>query len=62
MSQKTYEQLVQRVIGSPKTQSEHYADIQRQPDDSPEDWARMLDDIGTVEHIRLRWNPEESMA
>lgn len=77
MSQKPYEQLVQRVqrvIGSPGALSKQCAEIQRQPDDSEEDWARMLDDLGTVEnvtmtplddageHVRLRWNPEESMA
>ncbi|UBR49830.1 DUF1654 domain-containing protein [Halomonas sp. FeN2] len=74
---KSYEQLVKRVqkqIGSPKAQSEHCVELRRQPDDAPEDWARMLEDLGTVEnvtmiplddaaeHIRLRWNPEESMA
>ncbi|SES12888.1 Protein of unknown function [Vreelandella subterranea] len=77
MSEKTYQQLgqrVQRVIGSPKAQSEHCAEIQRQEDESAEDWARMLDELGTVEnvtmiplddsgeHVRLRWNPEESMS
>lgn len=44
MSQKSYEQLVQRVqrvIGSPAAQSKNCAEIQRQPDDSPEDWARI---------------------
>lgn len=74
---KSYEQLVkrvQRIIGSPGAQSKQCAEIQRQPDDDDDDWARMLSDLGTVEnvtmtplddaseHIRLRWNPEESMA
>ncbi|MGM0857303.1 MAG: DUF1654 domain-containing protein [Pseudomonadota bacterium] len=74
MSQKSYEELVQRVIGSPGAQSKQCAEIQRQPEDSAEDWALMLDDLGTVEnvtmfplddageHVRLRWNPEESMV
>ncbi|MGM0825713.1 MAG: DUF1654 domain-containing protein [Pseudomonadota bacterium] len=76
MSQKTYEQLVQRVqrvINSPLAQSENCAEIQRQPDDSDEDWSRMLEDLGTVEnvdmtplddageHVRVRWNPVEAM-
>ncbi|MCO7248173.1 DUF1654 domain-containing protein [Halomonas sp. Mc5H-6] len=76
MSQKTYEQLVQRVqraINSPLAQSEKCAEISRQPDDHSEDWARMLDDLGTVEnvtltplddtaeHVSIRWNPAEAM-
>lgn len=74
---KSYEQLVKRVqkeIGSPGAQSKHCVEIRRREDDSADDWARMLEDLGTVEnvtmiplddaaeHIRLRWNPEESMA
>jgi hypothetical protein len=74
---KSYEQLVKRVqkeIGSPGAQSKHCVEIQRREDESPEDWAQMLADLGTVEnvtltpmdddaeHIRITWNPEESMA
>lgn len=74
---KSYEQLVKRIqkeIGSPGAQSKHCVEIRRREDDSADDWARMLEDLGTVEnvtmiplddaseHIRLRWNPEESMA
>lgn len=74
---KSYEQLVKRVqrtIGSPGAQSKLSADIQRQPDDDVNDWAQMLSDLGTVEnvtlthmdddtnHVRICWNPEESMA
>ncbi|WP_447044092.1 DUF1654 domain-containing protein [Vreelandella sp. H-I2] len=74
---KSYEQLVkrvQRIIGSPGAQSKQCAEIHRQPDDTDDDWAQMLSDLGTVEnvtliplddaaeHIRLRWNPDESMA
>ncbi|WP_422101926.1 DUF1654 domain-containing protein [Vreelandella sp.] len=77
MSDKSYQALVERVkrkIGSPAAQSKHCVEIQRQPDDSAEDWAQLLSDLGTVEnvtmiplddtaeHVRLRWNPEESMA
>ena len=75
MSEKTYQQLVQRVqriIASPGAQSKQCAEINRQPDD--DDGARLLSEQGTVEnvtmisledaaeHIHLRWNPEESMA
>jgi hypothetical protein len=74
---KSYEQLVKRVqkqIASPKAQSDHRVELQRQPDDAPEDWEQMLSDLGTVknvtltflcdstEHVRIEWNPEESMA
>lgn len=77
MSEKTYQALVERVkrkIGSPAAQSKHCVEIQRQPDDLADDWTQLLDDLSTVEnvtmtplddtsdHIRLRWNPEESMA
>jgi len=76
MSEKTYAALVERVkrkINSPAAQSENCTEIQRQPDDTTEDWARLLSDLGTVEnvrmvplddtaeHVRLRWNPEEAM-
>ncbi|WP_447556441.1 DUF1654 domain-containing protein [Vreelandella sp. EE22] len=73
----TYQQLVDRVkrkIGSPKAQSECCTELQRQPDDNADDWGRMLKELATVEnvtliplddageHVRIRWNPEESMA
>ncbi len=73
----SYEQLVKRVqkeIGSPGAQSKHCVELHRRGDESPEDWAHMLVDLGTVEnvtltpiddaaeHIRITWNPEESMA
>lgn len=74
---KSYEQLIQRVqrkIGSPRAQSENCAELQRQPEDSDDDWARMLSELGTVENVnmtplddtgelvRIRWNPLESMS
>lgn len=77
MSEKTYQALVERMkrkIGSPGAQSKQCVEIKRQEDDSADDWARMLEDLCTVEnvtviplddtaeHIRLRWNPEESMS
>lgn len=77
MSTKTYQALVERVkrqIGSPGAQSKQCVEIKRQPDDAAEDWAQLLEDLGTVENVtmiplddnaelvRLRWNPEESMA
>ncbi|MDR5887578.1 DUF1654 domain-containing protein [Vreelandella janggokensis] len=76
MSDKSYQQLVERVkrvINSPKAQAENCAEIQRQEDDNADDWARMLDDLGTIEnaditplddtaeHVRVRWNPAEAM-
>ncbi|CAM9359886.1 unnamed protein product, partial [Ectocarpus sp. 12 AP-2014] len=53
--------------------TEKCAEIQRQPDDSTDDWARMLSDLGTIENVgviplddsaevvRVRWNPEAAM-
>lgn len=76
MSEKTYAALVERVkrkINSPAAQSESCTEIQRQQDDTPDDWARLLADLGTVEnvtmvpldetaeHVRIRWNPAEAM-
>jgi len=64
---------VKRKIGSPAAQSKHCVEIERQPDDSADDWAQLLADLGTVEnvtiipldetaeHVRLRWNPAEAM-
>ncbi len=52
----SYEQLIQRVkrvIGSPGAQSKNCAEITRLPDDAPDDWARMLSDLGTVENVTL---------
>ncbi|MGQ7253992.1 DUF1654 domain-containing protein [Vreelandella titanicae] len=66
-------QRVQRIINQPKAQSEKSAEIERQPDDSADDWSRMLSDLGTIEnvdliplddsaeHVRVRWNPEAAM-
>ncbi|WP_237673541.1 DUF1654 domain-containing protein [Vreelandella profundi] len=66
-------QRVQKIINSPKAQTEKCAEIQRQPDDSIDDWARMLSDLGTIENVdviplddsaevvRVRWNPEAAM-
>lgn len=71
----TYEllgQRIQRVINSPRAQSERSAVISRAPDEAPEDWDRLLEEFETLEHvtmapqedgtIRLRWNPEEAMS
>lgn len=72
-----YEQLVKRVqraINSPGAQSKHCVDIKRQSEDPADDWAKMLSELGTVEnvtltpmdddsdHVRIEWNPEESMS
>lgn len=74
---KSYEQLVKRVqraINSPGAQSKHWVEIKRQAEDEPEDWARVISELGTVEnvtltpiddesdHVCISWNPEESMS
>ena len=65
---------VQRIINSPRAQSEHCAEIRRRPEDAADHWERMLAELGTVENVtmtpldddgeivRVRWNPEESMS
>ena len=72
----SYETLckrVQQIINQPKAQAEKCAEIQRQQDDTTEDWAHMLSDLGTIENVdliplddssetvRVRWNPEAAM-
>ncbi|BBI63401.1 DUF1654 domain-containing protein [Vreelandella sulfidaeris] len=74
---KSYEQLVKRVqraINSPGAQSKHWVEVKRQAEDEPEDWARVISELGTVEnvtltpidddaeHVSISWNPEESMS
>lgn len=66
-------QRVQKTINSPKAQTEKCVELQRQPDDSTDDWARMLSDLGTIENVdliplddcgeqvRVRWNPAAAM-
>ncbi|MWJ26653.1 DUF1654 domain-containing protein [Halomonas sp. ZH2S] len=72
----SYERLgqrIQRAINSPKAQSQKCAEISRQPEESIDDWNRLLEELSTLGHvtmiplddeagtIRLRWNPEEAM-
>lgn len=64
-------QRIQRVINSPRAQSDRCAEISRQPDESPDDWQQLLEEFETLDHvtmipledgvIRLRWNPEEAL-
>ncbi|SFU48620.1 DUF1654 domain-containing protein [Halomonas korlensis] len=65
-------QRIQRVINAPKAQSNQRVEIARLPDESPDDWGRLIEELETLEHVtltpledgamRLVWNPEESMA
>ncbi|XKH61420.1 DUF1654 domain-containing protein [Halomonas sediminis] len=62
------------MINLPKAQSQKCAEISRQPDENSDDWRQLLEELGTLghvtiiplddsgEHVRLLWNPEESMA
>lgn len=59
------------VINSPRAQSDRCAEIARQPDESPDDWQQLLEELETLDHVtmiplddgavRLCWNPEEAL-
>lgn len=63
---------VQRIINSSKAQSAKHAVIEHQPDESIEDWDRLIEELETLEAVTmirhedgsvgLRWNPAEPMA
>lgn len=72
MTTTTYEQLghrVQRAVNSYPAQSNRHLVIERQPEESLEDWEQLLAEIDTNEHVtitrlddgavRLRWNLAE---
>ncbi|WP_129138774.1 DUF1654 domain-containing protein [Modicisalibacter coralii] len=75
MSNTSYERLghrIQRAVTSPAAVSRRQITLERQPDESQEDWDQILDEIDTNEHVAvtridddtasLRWNPAESGA
>ncbi len=52
----TYQRLVRRVnraITTPRAQRERQANLARDPDDRPEDWDRLLDEIQQAEGVVL---------
>ena len=52
----TYHRLVRRVnrtIATPRAQRERQANLAREPDDRPEDWDRLLDEIQQAEGVAI---------
>ena len=57
----TYELLgarVQRLINSPAAQKSRSAVLLRAEGDSPDDWARILDEIGENDNVTIAWRDE----
>jgi hypothetical protein len=56
-----YEQLAQRVqkiINGPTAQRARSALLVRQPQESPEDWQRLLDEIAENDNVTLAWRDD----
>lgn len=52
----TYQRLVRRVnrtITTPRAQRERQANIAPEPDDRPEDWDRLLDEIQQADGVAM---------
>lgn len=52
----TYHRLVRRVnraITTPRAQRERQANLARQPDERPEDWDRLLDEILQADGVAM---------
>lgn len=56
-----YEQLAQRIqkiINSPAAQRARSALLIRQPNETPEDWQRLLDEIAENDNVTLAWRDD----
>ncbi|MHB0775446.1 DUF1654 domain-containing protein [Halomonas sp. WWR20] len=75
VEQSSYVQLgkrVQRAINAPRARLTQHIIIERQPDESVEDWESMLEEIDSHGHVTLiryddgaiglRWNLAETSA
>lgn len=52
---------VQRLISTPRARYEHQAVIPRLPDDKPQDWDRLLNEINDAEGVKLNARPDGSV-
>ncbi|MCG7598425.1 DUF1654 domain-containing protein [Halomonas sp. McH1-25] len=62
-------QRVQRAVNTPRARMAHSVILERQPDESVEDWEAMLEELGTHgnvtitrfddDSVGLRWNVAE---
>ncbi len=60
----TYNRLIRRVnliITTPRARVERQANLAPQPDDLPEDWERLLDEIQQTEGVALTRRPDGSI-
>lgn len=57
----SYGRLVRRIshlITTPRAQYERQANLARQPDDRPEDWERLLDEIQQTDGVSMTKRPD----
>lgn len=60
----TYSALARRihaVVTCPRAKVEHQANIAPLPDESREDWDRLLEEIEQAEHVRITRRPDGSV-
>ncbi len=60
----SYGRLVRRInhlITTPRAQYERQANLVRHPDDRPEDWERLMDEIQQADGVSLTKRPDGSV-
>lgn len=60
----SYNRLVRRVslaITAPTAQRERQANLRPGPDDRPEDWERLLEEIEQADSVTMRRRPDGSV-
>ncbi|WP_158295404.1 DUF1654 domain-containing protein [Stutzerimonas nosocomialis] len=60
----SYHRLVRRVnhiISTPRAQVERQANLSPHPNDHPEDWERLLDEVQQAEGVALTHRPDGSV-
>lgn len=60
----SYSRLVRRVnltITAPTAQRERQANLRPGPDDRPEDWERLLEEIEQTDNVTMRRRPDGSV-
>lgn len=60
----SYSRLVRRVnlaLAAPTAQRERQANLRPGPDDRPEDWERLLEEIEQADNVTMRRRPDGSV-
>ncbi len=60
-AENSYERMalrVQKIINAPPAQRTRSALLFKQPDESPEDWRRLLDEIAENDNVTLAWRDD----